>query len=145
MNEKSLKGRPAKSESEKANTRINFRLNGEESKAFSKLMSEADYRSTTKYVKDRLFKQPGFTSQMNDKNLKNIYVSLTKFLQEYHAIGVNFNQLVRKVNSLNETSGIKYDLNYHLKNATEHFEKLEKKQSEILELTSQFYKEWSAK
>lgn len=145
MEKKNKGGRPLKNNAEKVSDRLYLRMSEAEKKQLKHLMAESEYKNATKFVKDKVFKSSGTHSIKNDKNIKNIYLSLSKFVQEYHAVGVNFNQLVRKVNSLSETSGIRYDLKYELNSTVSMFEKLADKQEEILKLTDQFYQEWSAK
>lgn len=145
MEKKNKGGRPPKNDKEKVSDRLYLRMSEEEKRQLRQLMIESEYKNATKFVKDKVFKSSGTLSIKNDKNLKYIYLSLTKFIQEYHAVGVNFNQLVKKVNSLSETSGIRYDLKYELSSTVSMFEKLAVKQDEILKLTDQFYQEWSAK
>ncbi|MEJ6982423.1 hypothetical protein WG906_18300 [Pedobacter sp. P351] len=138
-------GRPKKEDKEKSIRGFFFRMKEEEESTLMRLMQLSDSKNKTRFIKDRVFKNQSSYNQSSDKDLKNYYLTLTKYLQEYHAIGVNFNQLVRKVNSLSETSGIKYDLKYELNATVQMFEKLATKQEEILDLTSKLYKEWSAK
>jgi len=138
-------GRPEKPEAEKETKRLNLRFTASEKQHLTSLMLEIDCTNATKFIKDKLFKSSGNQSFLNDKNIRDIYLSLTKYINEYHAIGVNFNQLVKKINSIKETNSLKTDVSDELNSTIKLFNELNNSHNQILNITNKFYEEWSAR
>lgn len=138
-------GRPEKPEAEKETKRLNLRFTALEKQHLTSLMLEIDCTNATKFIKDKLFKSSSNQSFLSDKNIRDIYLSLTKYINEYHAIGVNFNQLVKKINSIKETNSLKTDVSDELNSTIKLFNELNNSHSQILNITNKFYEEWSAR
>lgn len=85
-----------------------FKLNEEDNNVFLKLFNRSGIKNKSKFITSILFNRPLKVIQV-DKTGLDFCAQLTDFYNQYQKIGVNYNQVVRKINaSLNKENAEYY-------------------------------------
>ena len=80
--------------------RLIVRLNIDEYERFEKRFRKTSCRTLSEYIRDVLFNKP-VTVYHRDQSMDDILEELILLRKELNLIGLNFNQAVRKLNSVN--------------------------------------------
>lgn len=140
MKEESKTRTGRKPKNDPADYKYSFRLNAQENAHFEKLVTDADARDKTLFIKKAIFSGQIKVVKI-DKATMDYYIRLTEFYKQFQAIGNNYNQVVRVIKT-----------NFGEKRAMSLLHKLEKMTLElmlltkkIMALTEEYEKKWLQK
>ena len=106
-NKKQRSGRPTKEKTERKEFTLLIRLTAHDKQYLDNLFKTSEYGNRSQMYYDMLFRR-----QLYQKDAQTVIIhdQMQEMIQEMRAIGVNFNQLVKKVNSFTNNQMIVYEL-----------------------------------
>lgn len=119
---------------------LTIRLNEDEEKKLNHLYRQTTSNGLSEYVRAVLLQEP-VTVIYRNQSADEFLAEMIQLKNELNAIGNNFNQLVRKLHSLDHISEIK---NWAILNEISK-KAFFKKTGEIMEKVNQIYNQWSQK
>jgi len=131
-------GRPKKNI--KAEKTMSFRLTNNEYEKFKSRLAESGIQSQTEFIKVAILENPVKVVKI-DKAMLDYYTRLTTFYAQFRAIGVNYNQIVKALNT-HFTEQKALGAIYNLEKMTIKLVELNQK---IVALSNEFYEKWLQK
>lgn len=135
---RSLGGRPTKSNI--ASIKYSFRLNLEENEQFLRSFEKSGIATKSQFLKACIFEKPVKVVKI-DKAMLDYYTRLTTFYAQFRAIGVNYNQIVKALNT-HYTEQKALGAIYNLEKLTIKLVELNQK---IVALSNEFHQKWLQK
>lgn len=89
--------------------KYDFRLNSLEKEKFMTLYQKSGKKRYADFIKAMLFDKK-ITAITFDETIKDSYTELTKLYMHYRSLGVNYNQLVRYINTNTDERRIQFAL-----------------------------------
>ncbi len=133
-------GKGRKPKSDPAVFRYSVSFNATDHARFLALFEQSGMRTKAHFITKRIFSEP-FKVVKIDKAAVDYYTRLTNFYAQFRAIGVNYNQIVKALNS-NFTEKKALAFLYKLEKATLELVELNRK---IIDLTKDFEQRWLQK
>lgn len=133
-------GKGRKPKSDPAVFRYSVSFNATDHARFLALFEQSGMRTKAHFITKRIFGEP-FKVVKIDKAAVDYYIRLTTFYAQFRAIGVNYNQIVKALNS-NFTEKKALAFLYKLEKATLELVELNRK---IIDLTKDFEQQWLQK
>ena len=130
-------GKGRKPKSDPAIFRYSVSFNAADHARFLALFEQSGMRTKAHFITKRIFGEP-FKVIKIDKAAVDYYTRLTNFYAQFRAIGVNYNQVVKALNT-NFTEKKALSFLYKLEKQTEELVVLSRK---IIELTQDFEARW---
>lgn len=96
---KAISGRPLKDKRTRRDILIRIKISIEENEILQKRYAESGAKNRTEYLINLLLEQD-FTTIIHDDNLADFLNELIKLKDENRKIGININQIARKINGL---------------------------------------------
>lgn len=128
-------GRRPKPDHERAKHDIHFRVTDTEQKYFDDLFLKSSYNSKSEMFHDMAFNK---TLRIKDSTGVILATEMQNLIREIKDIGINYNQVVKKVNSLTQAKPVPPELT-KLIGLTE---KLEEQQNEFYKIILQLREKW---
>lgn len=129
-----------KPKSDTADYKYSFRLNAKENAHFERLVTNADAKDRTLFIKKAIFSGQIKVVKI-DKATMDYYIRLTEFHRQFQAVGNNYNQVVRAIRT-NFGEKRAMSLLYKLEKMTLELMLLTKK---VIALTEEYQKKWLQK
>ncbi|MGJ7025659.1 conjugal transfer protein MobA [Petrimonas sulfuriphila] len=133
-------GKGRKPKSDPAVFRYSVSFNATDHARFLALFEQSGMRTKAHFITARIFGD-SFKVIKIDKTAVDYYIRLTNFYAQFRAIGVNYNQIVKALNS-NFTEKKALAFLYKLEKATLELVELNRK---IIDLTKDFKQQWLQK
>ncbi len=133
-------GKGRKPKTDPAVFRYSVSFNAADHARFLALFEQSGMRTKAHFIIHRIFGEP-FKVIKIDKAAVDYYTRLTNFYAQFRAIGVNYNQVVKALNT-NFTEKKALSFLYKLEKTTEELVVLSRK---IIELTQDFEQKWLQK
>ena len=130
-------GKGRKPKADPAIFRYSVSFNAADHARFLALFEQSGMRTKAHFITKRIFGEP-FKVIKIDKAAVDYYTRLTNFYAQFRAIGVNYNQVVKALNT-NFTEKKALSFLYKLEKQTEELVVLSRK---IIELTQDFEARW---
>lgn len=130
-------GKGRKPKADPAIFRYSVSFNAADHARFLALFEQSGMRTKAHFITKRIFDEP-FKVIKIDKAAVDYYTRLTNFYAQFRAIGVNYNQVVKALNT-NFTEKKALSFLYKLEKQTEELVVLSRK---IIELTQDFEARW---
>lgn len=140
MNVPQSYGKGRKPKTDPAIFRYSVSFNAADHARFLALFEQSGMRTKAHFITKRIFGEP-FKVIKIDKAAVDYYTRLTNFYAQFRAIGVNYNQVVKALNT-NFTEKKALSFLYKLEKQTEELVVLSRK---IIELTQDFEAKWLQK
>ncbi|GEO05510.1 hypothetical protein AAE02nite_31740 [Adhaeribacter aerolatus] len=128
-------GRKPKPDHERAKNDIHFRVTDAELKYFEELFLKSSYNSKSDMFHDMAFNK---TLRIKDSTGVILATEMQNLIREIKDIGTNYNQVVKKVNSLTQAKPVPPELTKLIWLT----EKLEEKQNEFYKIILQLREKW---
>ena len=137
MKEESRAKTGRKPKSDPADYKYSFRLNAGENMRFEKLVTESEAKDKTRFIKKAIF---GGTIKVVkiDKATMDYYIRLTEFHKQFQAVGNNYNQVVKAINTYLSRNMLPRQIDMLVAYTCE----LKALSEQVLELTKRLREEW---
>lgn len=116
---------------------ISFRVKASEYEIIHGHFSKSSYHKISEYARKVLLQQP-VTVHYRNQSADDFLELLLQLKKEFNALGVNYNQAVKKLHTLHHTDEVHHWLRQH----DIHHQLLQQKAEEIFSLASKIHKQW---